>query len=295
MLTPEQIEARKDTVGGSDAPVVVGLSKRMTARRLYHEKRGELDSDNFEPELAWLGHEIEPLSAKAYTRQTGRRTVRCNATLNHPDLHWMSANIDRKVPGRNPKRGLELKMRVHATEWGPAGTDQVPDDVLIQCSHYLGVTGFDVWDVLAFIGGREFRHYEIPRDQTLIDRLIFQEQQFIDAVRSGVPPAVDLEHPTARALLQKLYPGTDGRTVGLGESFAHWHAVRIEAQQKIKQYEAAFNAATAHIESEIGMASMGIFPNGDAYTRKRVVRAGHEVKRSEYIQTRFQRGATEKL
>ncbi len=291
MLTDEQLERRRDGVGGSDAPIIVGLSKRCTALELYYHKRGELPDENEPDELQWLGHEIEPVIAKRYTHDTGRHTVRCNRTLLHPEFEWMLAHIDRRVKSRKPKRGLEMKLRVHGDDWGPTGTDQVPDDVLVQCEHYLGVTGWEVWDVMALIGGREFRLYEIPRDQGLIDNLITAEHDFIARVREGNPPELDHAHPTARDLLRKIYPGTDGRTIDLGDDAMHWHKVRLDAAKLKSRYQRIYDEATAHIEEQIGTGSIGMLPTGDYYNRKRVRRSGHTVQPTSYIDFRFQKGA----
>ncbi len=41
-LTPEQLEARKQGIGGSDAPVVAGLSPWKSPLTLYYEKSGAM-------------------------------------------------------------------------------------------------------------------------------------------------------------------------------------------------------------------------------------------------------------
>ncbi len=42
MLTESQLEARRHTIGGSDAPIIAGVSPYKQPYELWAEKRGEL-------------------------------------------------------------------------------------------------------------------------------------------------------------------------------------------------------------------------------------------------------------
>ena len=198
MLTNEQIELRLAGVGGSDAGVVTGRSERMTARELYHVKRGELAPEAFDDNglLAWLGHQIEPVLAAWYAEEVGCKVRRPTKTHYHRDLDWMIAHPDAFAVGR--KRGIEFKMRARADGWGHPGTDQVPDDVLLQCQHYLACyPRVEAWEPVALIRGTEIRRYEVPRDRGLIDTLIDVEGEFVHRMRTAQPPDLDYDHRTA--------------------------------------------------------------------------------------------------
>jgi len=54
-------------------------------------------------------------------------------------------------------RLVEIKTARSADGWGEAGTDEVPQEYLIQVQHYLAVTALPVADVAVLFGGQEFR------------------------------------------------------------------------------------------------------------------------------------------
>lgn len=303
MLTSEQIELRHQGVGGSDLGIIAGVSERATATELYHVKRGEMDAgeitrrmygntDQWEV-LSWLGTEIEPVLARWYERETGTKVRRCNRTLVHRELDWMIAHPDRLPVGgvrRNRRTGvagsrrvLEFKMRVSTDGWGHSHTDQVPDDVLLQCQQYLEVTGRDLADVVTLFAGREIRLYTVPRDASLAARAIDVGAGFMDMVRAGTPPPVDYEHRTANLLLSVLHPATDGRVIELPPEAAHWHAVREDAKANATQYGLVADAAKAHLLGLMGDAAVGFLPDGSIYNRRETLRQEYTVHESRGV------------
>lgn len=271
MLTPEQLANRGSGLGGSDAGVVAGVSSRMTALELYMLKRGELIADEDEGDvLGWLGNAIEPVTDQWYERETGYKTRRSNVTHRHKDMPHMLGHVDRLVIGQ--KRLAEYKMRVHPDGWGPSGGDEIPDDVLCQVQHYMEVLGYEMADVVALIGGREFRLYEIPRDQTIIDSLVAAEDEFWLRVEHGFPPPIDYEHKTSPALLSVIYDGTDGRMVPLNDDALSWVEVWNDARTHISRYNRVKDAARCHLDEMMGMAAIGNLPDGTCLRRSKVAR-----------------------
>lgn len=293
MLTQDQLEARASAIGGSDHAVLMGRSPWMTARELYHLKRGELEAPPGDPLLAFLGHGVEPILARWYELETGWKTRQHHSTARHRDLDWMIAHPDRLVagPSRTDRRGLEFKMRLSSRDWGPSGTDEIPDEVMAQCQHYMEVTRRPLWDVVAlFCDIGDVRHYTVPRDRTLADRLIAQGGDFIARVRAGNPPDLDYEHRTALGLIHALHPGTDGRVVQLPPEAEHWHAVMQDARRERDQFDRVVTAARARLEHWMGDAAVGLMPDGSGYFRKQVTRGGYEVAPTTYIDFRHKKG-----
>lgn len=317
MLTQQQIEDRFSGIGGSDAAAVVGLSPRMTATELYFTKRGRWleqpagEDDSAEradweakradwlyrheqlmaqpereddDELSWLGHAIEPVLAQRYTERTGRRLRQVLATRRSKRHPFMLAHPDRLVTGE--RRGLELKMRVSGHGWGQEGTDQVPDDVLLQCQHYMAVHGYQEWDVLAFIGGTGTQLYHIRRDPQIVRQLVDAEGEFWHRVETGNPPPLDHDHARALAFVQATHPEVDGRVLQFPAEFEHWHAVLEDAKKHRDRYDAAVRAARAHIEDFMGDAARAFFADGSSYRRAEVERQPFEVEATRYVQLR---------
>lgn len=184
------LAARRQGIGGSDIAAAAGLSPYKTPYQLYLEKRGEADPDDLsDNEAVHFGNVLEDVVAEEYCRRTGRRVRRVNRILRHPEHAFMLANLDRDVVGE--PRILECKTAgrwIRPEDWGPSGTDQVPESYLLQTQWYLAVTGKQVADLAVLIAGQDFRIYEIPREDALIDDLIAIGAEFWGRVESGTPP-----------------------------------------------------------------------------------------------------------
>jgi putative phage-type endonuclease len=287
MLTPAQLEERKGGLGGSDAPIVAGISTFKTPLELYFEKRGELEpQDLSDNQAVHFGNVLEDVIANEYTERTGRRVRRVNKTKHHPQYPWMLANLDRDVV-IHPKRLLECKTTGFSAGWGEEGTAEIPESHLLQCQHYLEVTGKEIADVAVLIGGRDFRLYHVERDDELIKLLIDIEQKFWDKVQAGVQPEMDFTHQTTAELIKRMYPGTNGQTIELPQDALSWHNTLLAAKKHIKDYKGVVDGAESHLKSLMGEAAVGKFTDGSGYTRKEV-RVKESIRQaSSYIKFSF--------
>ena len=70
----------------------------------------------------------------------------------------MLANVDRMIVGE--KAGLECKTAspYSADKWKE---DSVPEHYVIQCHHYMTVTGASAWYLAVLILGKEFKYVRI--------------------------------------------------------------------------------------------------------------------------------------
>lgn len=193
---------RRNGIGGSDAAVAIGLSKYKSPFKLWLEKRGEIPEDDLSgnSRVEW-GIRLEDTVAEWYCDKTGERVARVNSMIwNKAQLYegapFMFANLDRRVVGK--KKGLEIKTAsfwvAQGEEWGPSGeetgsNDLVPMPYLLQCQHYMAVTGYPEWDLAALIGGNDPRLYTIKRNEELIASLVKLERSFWHCVKTDTPPA----------------------------------------------------------------------------------------------------------
>lgn len=191
-LSPEILAQRRKGIGGSDVAGILGISPWTTPLDVYLDKIGEADPLEMTAPMRW-GLLLEDEIAQEYSRQTGRKVRRVNRILQHPEHPFMLASLDRTVVADGGvKRILEVKTVgkwSKQDEWGPDGTDEIPEHYLCQTSHYLAVTGAEIADVAVLIAGQDFRIYEVRRNQKLIELLIREEGRFWnDHVESRTPP-----------------------------------------------------------------------------------------------------------
>ncbi|CAK1344382.1 phage-type endonuclease [Burkholderia pseudomallei] len=281
---------RKSGVGGSDAAPILGLSPFKTAYEVWLDKtRTELvDNDVDTLERVQFGRLMEDIIAREYARREGVKVRRRRELIRHPRYQWMIANPDRLIEGR--RCGLECKnvdsMAFRLGDWGEPGTDQAPDEYVLQCQHYMIVLDYPVWHLAACVGGNRLVTFVIERDKELAEMLIDAEHEFWQHVEERRPPPLDYEHPTSLPLLRRLYPGTNGETIELGEDMVHWHHVKEQADDIVKQYQGVSQVARNHILEAIGSASVGRLPDGSAYRRKVVERKAYAVEAATYVDCR---------
>lgn len=101
----------------------------------------------------------------------------------------MIADVDRFVVGEDA--GLECKTAsaYNADKWSDGN---IPLHYIMQCYHYMAVTGKRVWYIAAVILGREFTYRRLEWDDELISRLTSIEEEFWnDYVVKGIIPPPD--------------------------------------------------------------------------------------------------------
>lgn len=265
MLTLEQLRVRQQGIGGSDAPIICGLSRFMTARELFHVKRGAWSLDESVTWEAQVGTWAEPVIVNAYEHMTGNRAIESNATVYHPKYRWMLGHADRLL--RDADHGLECKQRASRDGFGAEGSDEIPDDIRIQCAHYMEIYNKPAWDICVWFAPWLFQIFRVERDRELAENLIDIEAAFWSDVQAGREPDFDLEHPTTSKLIDRLYPGTSGAVVELGDDLVKWHQVALEAAGKAKEYGETARLARNHLKRAMGNAAIGVLLDHGSYHR----------------------------
>lgn len=207
---------RKCGIGGSDIAAIIGLSPWRTPRDIYLNKKGLAEPEPETDAMYW-GTTLEDIVAKEYSKRTGRKIERCNMMFRHSKYDYLLGNIDRVVyddPHKKPVYNGELRTtrilecktasQYAASDWGEAGTEEIPEYYKAQVQWYMGLTGALVCDVAVLIGNRDFRIYTINRDQAVIDYLFAEGvkfwEQYIET--DTMPPAVSL------ADIESVFHGT---------------------------------------------------------------------------------------
>ena len=89
--TPEWHRWRRQGIGASDAPVIMGETPFKTPRTLWSIKTGRMQEDPAGP-AARRGRELERVASRAYERQFGTQME--PLCLVHERLDWMRASLD---------------------------------------------------------------------------------------------------------------------------------------------------------------------------------------------------------
>ena len=121
--------------------------------------------------------------------ETGLKVRRSNMMYRSKENPFMIADVDRLVVGEDA--GLECKTASAYSEdkWKDG---EIPTQYLIQCYHYMAVTGKRVWYLAVVILGRDFKYKKITWDDEVIKNLISIEKQFWkEYVKKEIMPEPD--------------------------------------------------------------------------------------------------------
>ena len=108
------------TIGGSDVPVILGLSKWATPLDLYKIKKGEMaPPPKKNKKQLEMGKKLEQIAADLYEEKTGDTVINDTFLYQHADLPYALANFDRRIIRKNVGtrgileiRGLQLYLRL---------------------------------------------------------------------------------------------------------------------------------------------------------------------------------------
>ncbi|MFJ8216437.1 YqaJ viral recombinase family protein [Bacillus cereus] len=239
------LQARTQGIGGSDVSAIAGLNKWKSAVQVFLEKTQAIEKEDIQSEAAYFGNVLEEVVAKEFAKRTDLKVQRRNAILQHPEYTWMLANVDRLIVGE--KVGLECKTASEylKKEWGD---EEVPAAYLLQCQHYMAVTGYEAWWIAVLIGGNKFVHKKIERDEELIQYLIDIEKDFwLNNVEKNEPPMFD-GSDASTVLLKHLYPES------IADSFvslSKQEELLIEARDQVDREIKVLQEQKAEYENKI--------------------------------------------
>ena len=192
----EWLELRRNYIGGADAASVVGLNDYQSPYALWCEKTGV--TPPFEGNLRTrIGTEMEPIVARLFEEETGKKVQNCNFSLVNDKYPWAMADVDRMVVGEDAL--LEIKS-TSALNLKHYKNGDYPARFYCQVQHYLAVTGKQKAYLAVLIGNSDFKIFEIERDEDEIAALMGMEKQFYEYMTTNTPPPIDGSESTREAI-----------------------------------------------------------------------------------------------
>lgn len=179
-LTEEELEFRKNKLGASDAPIILGVSPWCTPLQLYKEKLGlEKRESNFQMNR---GNTLEPIARKFFEDEIG---VSVNPKLMmHPKYNWMIANMD----GISEIGHVAVEIKCPGKKDHKTAVEgNVPEKYIPQLQHQMEVCGLD-WMYYCSFDGKDIVNIKVKRDQDYIDTLISVELKFWHCLQTFDPP-----------------------------------------------------------------------------------------------------------
>lgn len=185
------LQERRTGYGASDVPTLV-MGEQKAWHELHAIKLGILD-DTDDSETMELGRLLEEPIARLVASRLGIQLVRVGTAdrpriLRHPELPFVMATLDRRE--KRGGRPVEIKKWGWQTdEFGPEGSDIVPERMMLQVQQQLAVTGKPDARLGVLFAGSRLVTYRIGRDDGTIDDLLEMEiENWAFVARGEMPP-----------------------------------------------------------------------------------------------------------
>ena len=257
------LRLRKSGIGGSDAGAICGVNPYSSAMKVFHDKTSD-EVEELDNEAVRIGHDLEDYVAQRFMEATGLKVRKSNFMYRSREYPFMIADVDRLVAGEDA--GLECKTAsiYNADKWE---NGNIPLHYVMQCYHYMAVTGRRTWYIAAVILGKEFTYRKLEWNDGLIDRLVEVEEDFWNnyVVKGIIPPpdgskacdeVLEQYSHTARKESRIKLVGFDGK-LRRREEILGFISVLQEEQKQIEQEVKLFMGDNESASSELYRVSWG--------------------------------------
>lgn len=261
-MTPEELQARRSSIGASEAAAVLGVSPWKKPIDLWMEKVGLVELEDIETSRKRWGKLLERAVVEEarevleipFTRNPEgprRRTFR------HPELEYLTATPDgfRLRPSAvGGAFAVEAKTTRAGKGFGDPWTDEIPVYYKAQAIHQSIVLGVPVVYVPTLIGGSDFRMYVVEPTAAQKEALLEAEAEFWNLVERKEPP-----EELSSEYVRTIHPEDDGSEkvatpseIELVGEYRRVRGVRESAEKTEAELAVRIQAAIADAKKLVG-------------------------------------------
>ena len=250
----EWLKIRRGYIGGSDAGAIIGMNPYASAFSVWAEKTGQVPE--FQGNISTrTGTLLEDLVAKLFMEETGKKVQRLNFTIVNEKYPFACANIDREIIGEDAI--LECKTTNSFVNVKKFRTGEYPEQWYAQITHYLAVTGAKKAYLAVLSECRDFRIFELERDEEEIKALMEAEKEFWNKyVITKQTPPVD-GHSATSETIKKMFQietGDEADLTGFDDLFTR----RKTLNENIKNLKTELDGLDNRLKTALGSRSTGI-------------------------------------
>jgi putative phage-type endonuclease len=248
---------RREKIGGSEAASACGVDPFRSRIMLWAEKTGRVERPETEA-MKW-GRLLEPVVFQELERQGFDVMPAPDVEWSHDDRRWMVGHVDGFVDVDGVRGVLEIKTTsaYNNHDWHTASGAPLP--YIVQCHHYMVLTGCDVALLACLVGGQRLELRTVPFDSETMDYVAVLEDRFLKYVRTDRPPPPDGSKSAAEAI-RALHPAANGKTIRLDK--ATWEACKeLKARkEQIVTVKRQADELQQRIELALGDAEVAVSP-----------------------------------
>lgn len=181
------LSLRKNYIGGSDAPVVMGSSPWKTPYQLWSEKMGL--SETPQNDAMRRGLELEPIARQRFIEEIQYPVS--SAVALHDSIPFMMASFDGVSPGGE----IVVEIKCPGREDHEKAMDGIiPEKYIPQLQHQMEVAGISGMFYFSY-NERSCKILEINRDDIYIKGMIEKERDFWDCMQNlEAPELIDRDY-----------------------------------------------------------------------------------------------------
>jgi putative phage-type endonuclease len=178
--TQEWHEFRRNKIGASDAPIILGISPWKTPYQLWEEK---VFGKVYEQTSSMArGKALEPLARETFEKMTGIPVM--PKVVVHKQRKWQMASLD----GITFDNTTIVEIKCPSAEiHGMAKEGKIPDHYMAQIQHQLAVTEAQKAFYFSF-DGEKGALVEVFENEEFISDLVEKEEKFYGLMMNQEPP-----------------------------------------------------------------------------------------------------------
>lgn len=203
---------RRESLGASDIPAILGESPWESPCSTWASKTGLKEIDTTEMEHQRFGHLMEALMHEELEARYPE--IRCvdpkAGTIRHSVLPYLTASVDRMLYLRTYRKTKHLLApgwipveckNVSEFKKGDWTATHVPRMYYTQVQAQLLVSNRPLAILVAVIGGNRMKVYTVYRDEALISQILQEATRFWGLVQTNTLPELDDSEATTDTLV----------------------------------------------------------------------------------------------
>lgn len=217
-----------NSIGGSNAPGVCGVSPYTTVYEEYQQFTGEAEPKESTP-IMTMGNVLEPMILEWAEGELGYGIVDRQLQIRDPETDYRHATLDGRV---DDKWHIQAKS-TRSRSWGEP-PDDIPIEVVVQCQHEMSCspTAEVTFIPVLFVGPGIFKMYKLERDEELIATIREREAAFWTMVQTRTPPP-----PTTYQEISAAFPRSTGGIIEADEATMQAHLDLLEVRRQKKELD----------------------------------------------------------
>ncbi len=169
---------RKNGIGASDAPVIMGENPWKSSKKLLEEKLSTVDRDYQNAAMA-RGAALEPEARRRFEEMSKIKVQ--PVCLQSKKYDWLRASVD----GLALDGSAVVEIKCGESVYKKASTKQIPTYYMGQLQHILAVTGLSRIDFFCYLPGRPEIALLVYRNDSYIKRLLAAEKEFWEKLKQS--------------------------------------------------------------------------------------------------------------